>query len=141
MGAGHTVTALYEIAPAGKEVHVPGVDPLKYQQPKGLTSAANTGEAFTLKVRYKEPKEEVSKLLSLSVRDEGKSFDDAPANFRFATAVAAFGMLLRESPYSGTANYAQVQEWARHASQKAPDCEEFIPLVLQKSSPHLALPD
>src|SRR5207249_240882 len=81
MGAGHTVTALYEIAPAGTEIRVPGVDPLKYQEPKGLTSAANTGDAFTLKVRYKEPKEEISRLVSLTVRDERKSFDGAPANF------------------------------------------------------------
>jgi Ca-activated chloride channel family protein len=129
MGAGHTVTALYEIAPAGTEIRVPGVDPLKYQEPKGLTSAANTGDAFTLKVRYKEPKEEISRLVSLTVRDERKSFDGAPANFRFATAVAAFGMLLRESPHLGTANYAQVREWARRASQRAAEREEFIQLV------------
>jgi Ca-activated chloride channel family protein len=132
MGAGHTVTALYEIVPAGREIQLQGVDPLKYQQSRSPTSAANTSEAFTLKVRYKEPKEEASKMHSLVVRDEGKSFDDAPTDFRFAAAVAAFGMLLRESPHKGTANYAQVQDWARQASRaerKSTDREEFIQLV------------
>jgi len=132
MGAGHTVTALYEIAPAGREIQLPGVDPLKYQQPRSPTSAAKTREVFALKVRYKEPKQETSKLLSLVVRDEGKRFGDAPVDFRFTAAVAAFGMLLRESPHKGTASYAQVQDWARQASgaaRKSTDHEEFIQLV------------
>ncbi len=132
MGAGHTVTALYEIVPAGKEIQLAGIDPLKYQQPSTPTSAADTGEALTLKVRYKEPKEETSRLLSLSVRDEGKSFVNAPEDFRFSAAVAAFGMLLWDSPHKGRASYTQVREWARHgspATDQAAYREEFIQLV------------
>ena len=132
MGAGHTVTALYEISPAGKEIQLPGIDPLKYQQPRKSTSATDTSEAFTLKVRYKEPKEETSQLLTLVARDEGKNFDDAPADFKFTAAAAGFGMLLRESPHKGSANYTQVRELARQASRttrRSADREEFIRLV------------
>jgi len=132
MGAGHTVTALYEIVPTGKEIQVAGVDPLKYQQPSTPTSAADTGETLTLKVRYKEPKEETSRLLSLSVRDEGKSFANAREDFRFSAAVAAFGMLLRDSPHKGRATYPQVREWARQGSPETGQSayrEEFIQLV------------
>ena len=132
MGAGHTVTALYEISPAGKEIQLPGIDPLKYQQARKSTSATDTSEAFTLKVRYKEPKEETSQLLTLVARDEGKNFDDAPADFKFTAAAAGFGMLLRESPHKGSANYTQVRELARQASRttrRSADREEFIRLV------------
>src|SRR5260370_38082209 len=99
MGAGHTVTALYEIVPAGKEIQLAGIDPLKYQQPSTPTSAADTGEALTLKVRYKEPKEETSRLLSLSVGDEGKGFVKPPEAFRFSAPVAPFAMLLWVPPH------------------------------------------
>jgi Ca-activated chloride channel family protein len=132
MGAGHTVTALYEISPAGKEIQLPGIDPLKYQQPRKSTSAADTSEAFSVKVRYKEPKEETSQLLTLVARDESKNFDDAPADFKFTAAAAGFGMLLRGSPHKGSANYTQVREWARQASRttrRSADREEFIRLV------------
>ena len=140
MGAGHTVTALYEISPAGKEIQlppgekidVPGIDPLKYQNDLKPSVAADSGEWLTIKLRYKDPEEETSQLLTLVARDEGKNFDDAPADFKFTAAAAGFGMLLRESPHKGSANYTQVRELARQASRttrRSADREEFIRLV------------
>ena len=67
MGAGHSVTALYEIAPAGEKLDLPGIDPLKYQQPPALSSNARTGEAMTVKVRYKEPDGVMSSLVNVAV--------------------------------------------------------------------------
>ena len=112
IGAGHTVTALYEIVPAGVALDVPGVDPLKYQQPGRPTSAASSGELLTLKLRYKEPDGDTSSLLTFPVTDRGRSYAQASADFKFAASVAAFGMLLRDSPYKGTATYDAVLELA-----------------------------
>ncbi|MCH8243579.1 MAG: von Willebrand factor type A domain-containing protein, partial [Planctomycetes bacterium] len=102
IGAGHTVTAFYEIAPVGIEPDLPDVDPLKYQEFAGEPSeAAETGELMTLKLRYKQPDGDVSRLMEFSVRDDGASLADSSADFRFASAVASFGMLLRHSPHAG----------------------------------------
>jgi Ca-activated chloride channel family protein len=108
IGAGHTVTALYEIEPAGKGVEDSGVDPLKYQEPKGLSAAAGTGELLTVKLRYKQPEGDQSDFLSFPVRDAGKAFAEASGDFQFAAAVAAFGMLLRDSSHKGDATYDSV---------------------------------
>jgi Ca-activated chloride channel family protein len=113
MGAGHTVTALYEVVPFGKKVNVPGVDPLKYQQPAGEAPAADSAELLTVKLRYKDPKAETSKLLSRTLEDKGAALEQAPRDLRFAAGVAAFGMLLRESQYRGTATYALVRQLAQ----------------------------
>ncbi len=106
IGAGHTVTALYEIVPAGVEIDLPGaqqaerpgVDPLKYQSETQLSDAAANGELLTVKLRYKEPDGDVSKLIERVVVDSGASFDETSRDFRFAAAVASFGMMLRSSP-------------------------------------------
>ena len=67
MGAGHSVTALYELAPAGETLDAPGIDPLKYQQPSTLSTNATREEAMTVKVRYKEPDGATSALLTVAV--------------------------------------------------------------------------
>jgi Ca-activated chloride channel family protein len=131
VGAGHTVTALYEVVPAGK-VGSPGVDPLRYQQTAAqLTPAAESGELMTVKVRYRDPSAETSTLLTLPVYNFSRKFTEAPQDFRFAAAVAAFGMLLRDSEHKGTATYAKVREVARSA--KGHDLHghraEFVRLV------------
>ncbi|MCB1797134.1 MAG: DUF3520 domain-containing protein, partial [Candidatus Competibacteraceae bacterium] len=75
IGAGHTVTALYEIIPAGadSEVNVPPIDELKYQQkPAPAAAATDSGELLTLKIRYKQPDGDTSKLLSFPITDNGK---------------------------------------------------------------------
>jgi len=102
IGAGHAVTALYELVPAGSEGSLPPeVDPLKYQNNPELTDAANGGESLTLKLRYKEPDGDTSKLVEFPVIDNETNFKDADHDARFAAAVAGFGMQLRNSKYAG----------------------------------------
>ncbi|MGH9942290.1 MAG: vWA domain-containing protein [Pyrinomonadaceae bacterium] len=115
IGAGHTVTALYEVVPYGQQIEpaAGGVDPLKYQRPAQTTESANTGELLTVKIRYKRPDANDSKLLSVGVADAGGAYHDASHNFKFASAVAAFGMLLRDSKHKGTARYDGVIALAR----------------------------
>lgn len=104
IGAGHTVTALYEIVPAGQKIDLPGVDPLKYQQPATPSEAMTSGEMMTVKLRYKDPQASTSQLLSFPLSDKGTRLSDASDDFRFAASVATFGMILRDSPYKGSAN-------------------------------------
>jgi Ca-activated chloride channel family protein len=136
IGAGHTVTALYEVVPAGKSISQPGVDPLKYQQPGALRDAANSGELLTLKLRYKDPDGETSKLMTLPVKDDGAFFINASEDFKFASAVAAFGMLLRDSPHKGAADWDYVLAWAEKSL--GPDTEgyraEFLELIKRAKS-------
>jgi Ca-activated chloride channel family protein len=113
IGAGHTVTALYEIVPFGQKFENPGVDPLKYQQPTQHSELANSNELMTVKLRYKEPAGDQSKLVSVSLADSKAKLGSASENFKFASAVAAFGMLLRDSKYKAEASYNKVLELAR----------------------------
>jgi Ca-activated chloride channel family protein len=114
IGAGHTVTAFYEIVPPGQPVDAPTLDPLKYQPPPAPSSSApDNAELLTLKLRYKEPDADQSQLIEVSLKDEGKPFESADPDFRFAASVASFGMLLRDSPYKGEADYATVLAWAK----------------------------
>ena len=120
IGAGHTVTALYEVVPPGAAVDLPSVDPLKYQTPKRESKdQPATDELLTLKLRYKAPDADQSKLLEFTLLDEGNSFDQASPDFRFAAAVASFGMLLRDSQHKGTATYDTVLDIATQS--KGPD--------------------
>ncbi|MAT68806.1 MAG: hypothetical protein CMJ58_04715 [Planctomycetaceae bacterium] len=133
IGAGHTVTALYEVVPFGQEVNSPGVDALKYEQSAddsaestaSVDEAASDGEErlaeasdelLTLKIRYKQPDGVTSTKLEFPVTDSGGSFADASDDFQFAAAVASFGMLLRDSPYQGHSSFAAVAEIAEGAS-------------------------
>ena len=130
MGAGHTVTALYEIVPAGKSTEQPlAVDPLKYQlakQPNG-----NSSEVLTVKLRYKEPKASTSQLITQVLHWKQQDITVAPEDFRMATAVADFGLLLRNSEHKGNASWEQVLKLAGNA--RGTDEEgyraEFIQLV------------
>jgi Ca-activated chloride channel family protein len=132
IGAGHSVTALYEVVPAGAELALPGVDPLKYQEPPAEPSVdALTGELLTVKLRYKEPEGSESKLIELPVRDRGMSFAQASPDLRFAASVASFGMLLRGSQHAGSATMGDVYEWAFAAVGPDPYGyrQEFLRLV------------
>lgn len=115
IGAGHTVTALYEVVPAGQKLENPGVDELKYSRPAEVTQNANTSELLTVKLRYKEPEGDVSRPLSVGVPDRQASYRNASNNFKFAAAVAEFGLLLRDSRYKGQSSYANAAELARGA--------------------------
>ncbi|MDB6150922.1 MAG: hypothetical protein JWQ44_2370 [Chthoniobacter sp.] len=163
IGAGHTVTALYEVVPANAKLPgLPGVDPLKYQggaragervatqrgaedaqakdDPAGRVSSdqapspaakAASTEMLTLKLRYKAPQGDTSKLLEFPLTDDGKSYERSSKDFRFAAAVASFGMLLRDSPHKGAANWSSTLELA--AEGKGADRSgyraEFVGLV------------
>jgi Ca-activated chloride channel family protein len=131
IGAGHTVTALYEVVPAGQKVSVPGVEPLKYQQPGGPADAAKGPDLLTLKLRFKEPEGDKSELLEFPVVDGGAKLDAATEDYRFAAAVAEFGLLLRGSRYKGGATFAQVRDLATGARTFDPSGyrAEFLELV------------
>jgi Ca-activated chloride channel family protein len=128
LGAGHSVTALYEVVPHGVPVPGPSVDPLKYQDAPKLTDRAASGELMTVKIRYKAPDGDTSRLLDLIVSD--KTAPAGPA-LGFAAAVAEFGMLLRDSAFKGTATWESAQTLARTHRGEDPDGyrAEFIRLV------------
>ncbi len=122
IGAGHTVTALYEIVPAGKSAGLPGTDPLKYQPEERpadedrrrpddvLVREDVRRELLTVKLRYKKPNEHQSLLAEVPLSDSGRRYGEASSDFRFASAVAAFGMILRDSPHRGSATLDGVLE-------------------------------
>ena len=118
IGAGHTVTALYEVVPTGAAmpVEAPAVDGLKYQAvkaPSAKLQGPSDSELLTVKIRYKEPAGDVSSKLEFPLVDQGTAFADASTDFKFAAAVAGFGMSLRDSPYKGQLTLANVVEWGR----------------------------
>ena len=153
IGAGHTVTALYEVVPAGLDEKTtsgaPAVDALKYRIANGGNRKANSSEGqvkgdpisglrnpqlselLTLKVRYKEPAGDVSRKLEFPLVDNGASFPKASADFKFAAAVAEFGMILRDSPHKGSATLADVIALAEAGSETDTGGyrAEFIELV------------
>ncbi len=137
IGAGHTVTALYEITPPGAEIRG-AVGDLKYQQPQPESRPeryVKTGskELLTLKLRYKQPDGNTSKLLEFPVTDGGKSYSKASADFKFAAAVASFGMVLRESEFKGNASLDGILELAEEGKGRDESGyrSEFIQLVKQ----------
>ncbi|HEX2309251.1 MAG TPA: YfbK domain-containing protein, partial [Vicinamibacterales bacterium] len=129
VGAGHTVTALYELVPPGEPVPAASaVDPLKYQDTPRAAPAAGSDELMTVKLRYKEPDASSSERISAVVRDRT---GEPTATLGFAAAVAQFGMLLRDSEFKGTATWSSVQQQARRYGRDDPDGyrAEFIRLV------------
>jgi hypothetical protein len=98
------------LVPVGVPLDAPGVDPLKYQRESQQTRAAGSGELLTVKVRFKEPDGETSRLLSRVLSNQSTAMT---ANLGFASAVAEFGMLLRESPLRGSASFASLTARAR----------------------------
>lgn len=150
IGAGHTVTALYEVVPVGTPINMAGIDPLKYQKPTAQPAMTHVDspEMMTVKLRYKAPDGDTSKLIEVPVVASlkgGKGLVPNPItgeldaidepkptpDFKFAAAVASFGMLLRESPFRGTATFDTVLSMAQEG--KGADKEgyrtEFIQLV------------
>jgi len=131
MGAGHTVTALYEIVAPGHDIGAPGVDPLKYQRPADPAPRRvpiASSELMTVKVRYKQPDGDRSTLVTLPVAGRDTS---APRHVGFAAAVAEFGMLLRDSPYKSQASWSDVVQRATVHRGTDPDGyrAEFVRLA------------
>jgi len=110
MDAGQTVTAFYEVVPAQASANptagIPPMDPRK-------GSAKESNEMLTVKLRYQKPSDDQSKLIQRSAVDNGKQFASASPDFKFAAAVAEFGMLLRESEFKGNGTLGAVLEWAQ----------------------------
>ena len=132
MGVGHTVTALYEIVPVGVKSDFPGdVDPLKYQRVQEKVVITNSDEVATVKFRYKEPHGDKSSMKAVTVADKPIDMAKASEDFRFASAVAELGMLLRNSEYKQQATYDSLI--ARAKAAKGTDNEgyraEFIQLA------------
>lgn len=145
IGAGHTVTALYEIVPTGVTMSTRlGVDELRYQkttpvesQPVNATVRSEvSSELLTVKLRYKQPDGQTSKLLTFPVEDVNRFYNGASTDFKFASAVAAFGMKLRNSPFAANMNYDTVLSLAEGGV--GPDLNgyrsEFLSLVRQARS-------
>nr|MBC8315809.1 DUF3520 domain-containing protein [Bacteroidota bacterium] len=127
IGSGHTVTALYEIVLAGSNEDFTNVDPLEYQQVK-LLGGTNL---MTVKLRYKEPADSVSKLIIHRVKERDITRLMASNNLIFASAVAEFGMLLRDSELKGNASYDHTLAMAKEGTGKDPFGyrRDFIRLV------------
>jgi len=130
IGAGQVVTAFYEIVPKGVAVGSSTADPLKYQEPMKARKTPK-GELLTVSLRYKTPRGRTSSLIRAVVPDTGTRLDRATADFRFASCVAAFGMLLRDSPYKGSATFDSVLQVADDAVREKPSKygTEFLELV------------
>jgi Ca-activated chloride channel family protein len=137
IGAGHTVTALYEVVPVGAAsnpaARVPPVDRLKYSANESSTSSGSksSDEMLTVKLRYKKPDENKSELIERAVTDINATFESAPVDLKFAAAVAEFGMILRDSEYKGNGTLNAVIEWADQSKGKDPNGYRagFIELV------------
>jgi secreted protein with Ig-like and vWFA domain len=132
IGSGHTVTALYEIVPVGKEAPAaPDVDELKYG-PHLVNEPEANPELLTVKVRYKQPDAKASSKLEFPLTDAGATWEKSTRDFRWAAAVAGFGMLLRESPHKGSLSWALVDELAMEGkTDKAASLEraQFVGLI------------
>ena len=137
IGAGHSVTALYEIIPAGAAAPITTAttDPLKYQTPPApasgtLTPQSASGELLTVKLRYQRPEgTEPSRLIEVPVKDPGIAWPQASANFRWTAAVAGYGLLLRNSAHAGDLTWETIRRLASGA--KGPDSDGFRGEFLQ----------
>jgi len=116
LGSGHTVTALYEIIPVGVESDFQkNIPDLKYQKPVVNRQVTESNEMATIKMRYKKPDGNKSIELEKIVEDGQKTIEDASENLKFSSAVAMFGMLLKDSEFKGTSNYESVIDLADNA--------------------------
>lgn len=133
IGAGHSVTALYEIIPAGQSVPQAGeAQSLKYQLATTVKPEAATSiEWLTLRLRHKAPEGDKASEQEFTATDAGARFGEASIDFRWSAAVASFGMVLRDSPYKGMSTLPMVKELAEAAkgTDAAGYRAEFVELV------------
>jgi Ca-activated chloride channel family protein len=135
LGLGHTVTALYEISLYDSDESNSNVDALRYQATSTNESAKECfnycNEILTVKARYKRPESDNSQLITMPVIEILTEFDESSDNFRFSSAVAAFGMLLRDSEFKGDLSYEKIQQIA--SLSKGKDLQgyrgEFVRLI------------
>ncbi len=135
LGAGHSVTAIYEIIPVGSNSAqaLSNTDEFNFQGAEKNKTSFGSNELMNVRLRYKPIGSEVSVLLEQKLTDNAQKFTASSADFRFSAAVTGFGLLLRNSQYKGKASYAQIKEIAKGALGK--DSEgyraEFVRLVEQ----------
>lgn len=131
MGAGHTVTAIYELVPADGRESSPSIDPLRYQGGRKPATSEFSDELLTVKLRYKTPGGSKSILMVQPFAGRVNEMEDASDNLKFSAAVAGFGMLLRESEHSGNFNLPKVIKLAKEArgSDEEGYRSEFIRLA------------
>ena len=143
MGAGHTVTALYEVIPAGSDESLKSIDPLKYQSNSDNTDtndksrsydnvkADMSAELMTLKLRYKKPDGHTSTKVEIPVKGKVLDLEETSDNFRFSASIAEFGLILRNSQYKEDASIEHVISLAK--ASRGEDEEgyrsEFLKLV------------
>lgn len=130
MGAGHSVTALYEIVPPGVQIDIPSTDKLRYQKTPEPAPASDSGELLNVKVRYTPPTAAQSILVTQPVQGNNRDAQESSRDFRFAAAVASFGMLLRDSQFKGQATFADVLQTAQQTAGNDSARREFVELVL-----------
>lgn len=147
IGAGHTVTALYEVVPAGVDLAgIFGLEPAPDNASAQVTPVSASDELLTLRLRYKEPDGETSQEIIAGLHDSDRQFAAASDDYRFAAAVATFGMLLRQSRFAGDATFGDVQTWAKNAQGDDANGyrEEFLRLARQAENlkpAQTAIPD
>ncbi len=131
LGAGHSVTALYEVIPYGSVEKIPAVDDLKYQETKLSPEAFKSPEAMTVRLRYKKPDGRKSLLIESALKNKVIPTDKTSNMFKFAAAAAEFAMLLRNSEHKGDADFTSVMELAKTGKGADPHGyrAEFINLV------------
>jgi Ca-activated chloride channel family protein len=131
MGAGHNVTALYEIIPAGSDERTGSIDPLKYQRNQPVVKPDLSAELLTVKLRYKKPDGVTSTLYEEAVRGKLTESESTSSSYRFAAAVAEFGLIIRDSEFKAEASIEDVINLAQ--SGRGEDAEgyrgEFVKLV------------
>lgn len=129
MGAGHTVTALYEVVPAGMQNYPGKVDELKYSKSSAPVKLTSSSELLTVKLRYKFPESDTSRKIEVPLIDKGNK--QISIDFRFVSAVAMFGQLVRDSDFKGEGSYEKVISLARQgiSSDEKGYRHEFIRLV------------
>ena len=127
IGAGHTVTAFYELIPANSDENITSVDKLEYQK----TKVVKSNDLMTLKLRYKEPTGTVSKLIKQKITYKDIKNDNTSQNFKWAASVTEFGLILRNSKYKGSASFKNVLKLANASKGNDTDGyrDEFISLI------------
>jgi Ca-activated chloride channel family protein len=131
LGAGHAVTALYEVVPKGENAAPPKVDPLKYQTAPAIAPAAANNELCTVNIRYKQPSSDVSTRFSRVVVDNGLALDQTSPDFRFSAAVAEAALVLRGAPDLSGASLEAARTLAQGAlgQDVTGDRHEFVSLL------------
>lgn len=131
IGSGHQVTAFYEIVPPGLEFEQTTLPKLRYQKVSPKPALTGSDELLTVNIRYKPPGSDRSSQVAYALKDSGNKFRNASPDFRFASAVAAFGMELKDSEHIGSIGKNQILAWAGPGTKRDPHGyrREFVELV------------